>query len=175
MPTVRLLTPELRATLPPLYSQEKVKDPIVRAKFFTPDSSWTWYALEFDGDDRFFGLAEGHETELGYFTLSELEAGRGPLGLPIERDLHFRPCPLSALRTGDDPDPDADAAEQYAAATDAISQERQRAGWALRRGDLAGFFAACAETARLTNARAALVDAACFPTTQAEVPTLWAA
>ena len=67
-------------------------------KFFTPDSYWTWYATEFDGTDTFFGLVDGQEQELGYFSLSELEDVRGPLGLPVERDLHFNPTPLSEVR-----------------------------------------------------------------------------
>ena len=67
-------------------------------KFFTPDSYWTWYATEFDGTDTFFGLVDGQEQELGYFSLKELEDARGPLGLPIERDLHFDPTPLSEVR-----------------------------------------------------------------------------
>lgn len=66
-------------------------------KYFTPDSSWTWYATEFDGQDTFFGLVQGLEEELGYFSLAELQQVRGPLGLPIERDLHFQPTPLSQL------------------------------------------------------------------------------
>jgi len=97
-PTMDLLPPELRTQLPPLYSQEHVADPMARVRFFTPDSSWTWYALEFDGEDLFFGLVIGQATELGYFRLSELHAARGPLGLPIERDRHFTPAPLSTLR-----------------------------------------------------------------------------
>ena len=43
---MKLLIPELRASLPPLYSQENVPDPVVHAKFFTPDSNWTWYVTE---------------------------------------------------------------------------------------------------------------------------------
>lgn len=35
-----------------------------------------------------------HE-EWGYFVLSELSEARGPLGLPIERDLYFKPGPFS--------------------------------------------------------------------------------
>ena len=35
--------------------------------------------------------------EFGYFTLRELESVRGPLGLPIERDLHFKPRPLKEV------------------------------------------------------------------------------
>jgi len=94
-----LLTPALRASLPPLYGQEETPDPIVYARFFTPDSNWTWLATEFDPEEgRFFGLVDGFESELGYFLLEELETSRGPLGLPTERDLHFTPAPLSTLR-----------------------------------------------------------------------------
>jgi Protein of unknown function (DUF2958) len=96
---MELLTNVLREQLPPLYSQEQEADPLVICKFFTPDSSWTWYALEFDGVDVFFGLVIGFEQELGYFLLSELQHAQGPLGLPIERDLHFPPTRLSVVRT----------------------------------------------------------------------------
>jgi hypothetical protein len=37
------------------------------------------------------------ESEWGYFVLSELQAAKGPLGLPIERDLYFKPTPMSRL------------------------------------------------------------------------------
>ena len=63
----------------------------------TPDSNWTWYGSEFDGEDTFFGLVSGFEVELGYFLLSELEETTGPLGLPIERDLYFKPTTLNKL------------------------------------------------------------------------------
>jgi hypothetical protein len=70
---------------------------LARVKYFTPDSSWTWYASEFDGDDTFFGLVSGLEVELGYFSLKELKQACGPMGLPIERDLHFEPKTLQEL------------------------------------------------------------------------------
>ena len=70
-----------------------------KVKFFTPDSSWTWYATEFDGKDMFFGLVMGFEKELGYFSLSELQKVRGKLGLPIERDKFFEPTILEELYT----------------------------------------------------------------------------
>lgn len=97
---MKLLTPQLRAALPPLYSQEKVQDPIANIKYFTPFSSWTWFATEGqqeDDDFIFFGLVVGHETEWGYFLLSELESVRGPFGLRIERDLYFTPRPISEV------------------------------------------------------------------------------
>lgn len=97
--TAPLLTPELRAALPPLYGQEGAEDPIVYARFFTPDASWTWYVTEYDpAEGRFFGRVDGFESELGYFLLEELETARGPLGLPIERDVWFSPRPLSECR-----------------------------------------------------------------------------
>jgi hypothetical protein len=95
---MELLTKELRAQLPPLYSQEQEPDLLMLCKFFTPDSTWTWYACEFDGEEVFFGYVVGFEPELGYFLLSELTRARGPLGLPIERDIHFSPMRLSEVK-----------------------------------------------------------------------------
>ena len=66
-------------------------------KFFDPCRSWTWYATEFDGEDRFFGLIDGHEEKLGYFSLSELQSYKGALGIGIERDTSFRPTRLGDL------------------------------------------------------------------------------
>ena len=97
---MELLPEELRRALPPLYSQENTNDPVVHAKFFTPDSSWTWFVTEGspeDGDYLFFGYVIGFEEEWGYFAHSELASVRGPLGLAIERDLYFRPGPFSEV------------------------------------------------------------------------------
>ena len=97
---MKLLTEELRQRLPPLYAQEQNPDPIVHVKFFTPDSSWTWYATEGspeDDDFIFFGYVIGQEKEWGYFSLSALKSSRGPLGLPIERDLYFHPGPFTQV------------------------------------------------------------------------------
>jgi hypothetical protein len=41
------------------------------------------------------GLVIGHERELGYFSIAELEEVRGPMDLKIERDLYFEPKPVS--------------------------------------------------------------------------------
>lgn len=93
-----LLTKALKEKLPPLYATEHEDDPMVICKFFFPDFHWTWYAIEFDGKDTFFGFVDGDFPELGYFSLSELMSIRGKLGLPIERDQWFQPCRLSELR-----------------------------------------------------------------------------
>jgi len=97
---MELLTEELRKVLPPLYSQEKNEDPTIVVKFFTPDANWTWYVTEGSekhGDFIFFGFIIGFVEEWGYFALSELATARGPLGLPIERDLYFTPAPMSKV------------------------------------------------------------------------------
>jgi hypothetical protein len=95
---MKLLTQEIRKKLPALYSQEdKGGKAIALVKFFTPDSNWTWYATEFDGEDTFFGLVDGFEKELGYFSLKELESVRGSMGLPIERDLYWQPKMLQDI------------------------------------------------------------------------------
>ena len=97
-----LLTEKIRESLPPLYGNDgkSESETKVIVKFFTPDSSWTWYVTEFDGADTFFGLVDGFEQELGSFSLKELKSIRGPLGLPIERDRHFTPKSLSKVREG---------------------------------------------------------------------------
>jgi hypothetical protein len=77
-----LLPQELRKILPPLYSQESTRVPIVHAKLFTPDAGWTWYITEGSkeehGDWLLFGYVIGLEAEWGYFLLSEIAGIRGP-------------------------------------------------------------------------------------------------
>jgi hypothetical protein len=95
---MKLMTTALRKRFRQVGRQEHVKDPIVIAKFFTPDSNWTWYATEYDPDERlFFGLVVGFESEMGYFSLDELESVRGSLGLKIERDRHLGAALLSEV------------------------------------------------------------------------------
>ncbi|MEZ5551534.1 MAG: DUF2958 domain-containing protein [Pseudomonadales bacterium] len=64
-------------------------------KLFTPDAACTWLLTELDPDDQdiAFGLCDlglGF-PELGCVRISELVSVRGKLGLPVERDLHFKP------------------------------------------------------------------------------------
>lgn len=63
-------------------------------KLFTPDAACTWLLSELDPDDEdiAFGLCDLGMgcPELGSVRLSEIAALRGRLGLPVERDLHFK-------------------------------------------------------------------------------------
>ncbi|MEL3888961.1 DUF2958 domain-containing protein [Ferrovibrio sp. MS7] len=65
-------------------------------KLFVPWGAATWLLSELDLEDEdiAFGLCDlGFGCpELGSVRISELESVRGPGGLAIERDLHFRPC-----------------------------------------------------------------------------------
>jgi hypothetical protein len=94
MRPAELLPEEARVKLPPLYAQEKEKDPIIHVKFFTPWTGWTWYITEGsiqEEDFLMFGYVIGQAKEWGYVSLNELASVRGPGGLTIERDLHFEP------------------------------------------------------------------------------------
>ena len=100
---MELLTKELRKKFPKLgdTGNKKPEDIKVVAKFFWPWSNWAWYATEFDNKDTFFGYVKGFEDELGYFSLSELQAIKGPFGLTTERDLYFGDHTLAEVMSGD--------------------------------------------------------------------------
>jgi hypothetical protein len=98
---MKLLTKQDLKNLPVLYAQEKVADPIVDVKVFLPGTIWTWYATEYNPEEQvFFGWVEGQEKELGYFSLRDLQSAKGFMGLPVERDMHFDPKPLSWVKAG---------------------------------------------------------------------------
>lgn len=101
---MKLLTKELMQQFKKVGSQETVKDPVVIAKFFNPTGAGTWYATEYDPNERiFFGFASifgDYNDEWGYFSLHELENYRGKFGLGIERDIHFTPKPFSEIKGG---------------------------------------------------------------------------
>ena len=95
-----LLTNEQLKSIPELYASTILKDPICRFKIFLPNSNWTWYIIEIDKSDynTCYGLVDGFEQELGYFTLSELESVKGLFGLKVELDRNFKPTKLSKIR-----------------------------------------------------------------------------
>lgn len=86
---MKLLTQELIKRFEQVGSQEWNHDPLVIAKFFHPYSSWTWYATEYDPENKmFFGIVVWVETEFGDFSLEELESIKLG-GIPMERDRDF--------------------------------------------------------------------------------------
>lgn len=69
-------------------------DPVPVVKWFTPFGSATWLITEIDPENHLlaFGLADlglGF-PELGFVSISEIQGVKGPGGLGVERDLHFK-------------------------------------------------------------------------------------
>ena len=92
---MELLPKDIVERLPKLGATADQHDPLVLVKFFFPDCDWTWYGIEFDGTDIFYGLVDGFERELGQFSLKELTTTWLPN--PVERDVYFKPLRLSEL------------------------------------------------------------------------------
>ena len=84
--------------IPKLYETEEQKDPIAHIKLFI--DGWTWYVIEIDKSDynTCYGLVDGFEQELGYFSLSELESISDSYGLKAELDISFKPTKLSKIK-----------------------------------------------------------------------------
>ena len=68
----KLMTKEIGDTIPALYTNEQVEDydsVLAHAKLFSPYNGWRWYITEWQAETGLcFGLVEGYETELGYFS-----------------------------------------------------------------------------------------------------------
>ena len=99
----KLMTKELADTIPPLYANDGADDPdavLARVKLFTPFSNWTWYVTEWDAETgECFGLVDGFEMELGYFSLDEMAEATVLGGVPaVERDLYWKPQTLGEIR-----------------------------------------------------------------------------
>lgn len=93
------MTKKLEARFKKIGKQEDNKNPIVVAKFFNPVGAGTWYATEYNPEEKtFFGYVSifgDHCDEWGYFTLQELEELELPLNMHIERDLFCKEKPIS--------------------------------------------------------------------------------
>ena len=97
---MELIPEELLNKIPDLYETERSINPICHIKLFTPDSIFTWYIIEISKEDKHtcYGLVKGFESELGYFSLKELETIKGNLGLRVERDISFSPTALGIIK-----------------------------------------------------------------------------
>ena len=99
----KLMTKELGEKIPALYANENVKDydtVLAHVKLFTPFSNWTWYVTEWQAETGLcFGLVQGFEEELGYFSLDELAEVTVLGGVPaVEGDLYWKPKTLGEIK-----------------------------------------------------------------------------
>jgi hypothetical protein len=71
-------------------------------KLFDPTGAGTWYIASYDATDGVaYGVADlGYGPEFGAIYIPELVDFRGRFGLPIERDLHWKPKTITALLEG---------------------------------------------------------------------------
>ena len=99
---MQLLTKQLEKRFLKLGTQDGNPDPIVVAKFFNPNGAGTWWATEYNPDEKiFFGYASifgDHCDEWGYFGLDELQNYKGKFGLGIERDKYCGEKPISEFK-----------------------------------------------------------------------------
>jgi len=90
---MKLITKEIEKKAPAIGTTGEMdpSDIKVVAKFFFPAGNWTWYMTEYDPEERLcFGFVIGHENELGYWSMDELEE-IFVNGLRVERDRWFAP------------------------------------------------------------------------------------
>ena len=96
----KLLPLSIIKNIPNLYETENQEEKICYVKLFLPNSNWTWYIIEINKQDNntCFGLVDGFEQELGYFSLSELESISDSYGLKAELDSSFKATRLSKIK-----------------------------------------------------------------------------
>ena len=88
----------------PTYAELEDKgfdETIAKVRLFNPTGAGTWWVAAYDPDSMIaWGVAELFEREVGSFSMQELVELRGGFGLPVERDLHYRPKTLAAILDG---------------------------------------------------------------------------
>lgn len=98
MDWTELLRPETRIQLLKNHKEQEPRkgrneiDFEPAAKLFVPWGAATFLITEVDADGLAFGLSDlgFGSPELGYISLDELAEIRGPGGLTVEEDIHFR-------------------------------------------------------------------------------------
>ena len=96
---MKFITDALEKRFAQIGDQSEEENPLIIAKFFNPCGSQTWYATEYNANNRIcFGYVTGMEcNEWGYFSIEELEALQLPFGLTIERDRYFEEVRFDVL------------------------------------------------------------------------------
>ena len=99
----KLMTKELGEKIPGLYANENAPDydaVLAHVKLFSLYNGWTWFITEWEAETGLcFGLVQGFEEELGYFSLDELAEVTVFGSVPaVERDLYWEPTTLGEIK-----------------------------------------------------------------------------
>jgi hypothetical protein len=74
---------------------------LCKVKLFNPTGSETWWIASYDPVEQIaWGAAQAPHLEVGTIYMPELVAIRGQFGLPIERDIYWRPKNLRVILDG---------------------------------------------------------------------------
>ena len=91
---MKLMTKKLVKRFAQVGRQEEIDDPTIVAKFFNPIWERSWYATEYDPENRiFYGYMKSTEywnDGWGFFWLDDLEAHKGSSVLETRRDQNFQ-------------------------------------------------------------------------------------
>ena len=96
---MKLLTKEIKTKAEKQYefAADMDKQEVV-AKFFNPVGPGTWYLMNKSPEDGYcWGIVDLMAVEVGSFMIEELEELQLPMGMKIERDLHFKPTNAEKL------------------------------------------------------------------------------
>lgn len=96
----KLMTKAIERTTPRLYGTDgQYMEATATAHYFSTRNGWEWFMTEYEPETgEAFGLVLGFCSELGYFSIRELERTNEIYGAgTIERDTHFKPCKLSEI------------------------------------------------------------------------------
>lgn len=100
---MKLFTKAILNKLPTLdeSAQLSISEQKVWMKLFNPCGVGTWYITALDPETNeafgFVNLGNSQFAELGYININELQSIKLPLGMKIERDIHFDPMPLQEV------------------------------------------------------------------------------
>lgn len=88
---MKLITTEIKKQLLKADNPEAtLEEQTVLYKLFFPIGAWTWYVISMPNDNVLYGIVVGHEIEVGYFGLEEVE-NLCIRGLSVEQDMSFTP------------------------------------------------------------------------------------
>jgi hypothetical protein len=87
----------LRRDVPPFKITDHDEDPVVWVKLKATWAPFEWHIIDFDGEDRCYGVVDWFGRRLIRFSLRRVLSLRGPNGETIIRDYRFAPCRVSDL------------------------------------------------------------------------------